>query len=484
MAAAGIRLLQIAPIFVALCLALTGCGGVNSAVDWVSGIGGGGKPPEGQPGHVTGYLGGVVADEPQAALLGRQVLSAGGSAADAAAAVGLALAVTLPSRASLGSGGACLAYTAEGAHRPEAVMFTSIPPATSAGSDRPAAIPMLARGMFALKSWFGRLPFETIIQPVEQMARGARASHAFAADLAVVAGPLAGDPGAAVFFRGGHPVVEGDVMVQPDLAATLAEMRTAGVGDLYLGALARRLVAGAPQAGAAFNLTELRNAVPKLEGALATTARNGDRVTFLPPPADGGLAAAAAFQVLEANPADTAGANARGLAVASRWRQGGTDLQAINTATSLPPANLPPLPASTTFGTLDKDGNAVVCAVTMGNLFGTGRVLPSTGIVLAASPTWLPPPLLSAAIAYNPDKSAFRALAGGSGQAGAPLAAALMINQALGQTGRVAQPSPGSVPDPGRANVISCSRYLPGREESCAFTTDPRGFGLATGSGG
>ena len=484
MAAAGVRLLHTATIFAALSLALAGCGGINSAVDFVSGVGGG-KPAEGQPGYITGFLGGVVADEPQAALLGRQVLSAGGNAADAAAAVGLALAVTLPSRASLGAGGACLAYTAAGAQRPQAVMFTSIPPAASAGSNRPAAVPMLARGMFALKSWFGHLPFETIIQPVEQMARGVRASHAFASDLAVVAGPLVSDPAAAaVFFRGGRQVVEGDVMVQPDLAATMAEMRTAGVGDLYLGGLARRLVAGAPQAGAAFNLTELRNAVPKLEGALSTDARNGDRVTFLPPPADGGLAAAAAFQVLDANPADAAGANARGLAVASRWRQGGTDVTVLSTATNLPPPNLPPLPASTTFGTLDRNGNAVVCAVTMGNLFGTGRVLPGMGIVLAASPNWLPPPLLSAAMAYNADKSAFRALAGGSGQAGAPLAAAMMISQALGQTGRVAQPAPGSVPDPGRANVIACSRYLPGREESCAFATDPRGSGLATGGGG
>jgi gamma-glutamyltranspeptidase/glutathione hydrolase len=138
---------------------------------------------------------------------------------------------------------------------------------------------------------------------------------------------------------------------------------------------------------------------------------------------------------------------------------------------------MPPLPASTSFATLDKDGNAVACSVSMDNLFGTGRVLPGMGILLAASPAAIPTPLYSAAIAWNENIHAFRAAVGGSGQAGAPMAVAVAMLNAL----RSNQPMPAAVPEPGRANVIACSGYLPGDNGSCAWATDPRDAGLAAG---
>jgi len=267
-------------------------------------------------------------------------------------------------------------------------------------------------------------------------------------------------------------------MVQPDLAATLTQMRVAGVGDLYTGVLARRVEQASPLAGGPITLADLRAALPNLAGPIVLPYRN-DRVAFLPPPADGGLAAAAAFKVLQGDPSALAAAAARSLEVAARWRQGGVEADSLLTATNLPEVALPSLPASTSFVTLDRDGNAVACALSMDNLFGTGRILPGLGFLLALSPSGVPPPFYAAALDWNENIHSFRAAVSGSGQGGAAMAVAAGMLNALRTNRAMAAP----VPDPGRANVIQCSRYLPGENGSCSWASDPREPGLAVGGG-
>jgi gamma-glutamyltranspeptidase/glutathione hydrolase len=433
----------------------------------------------------AGFQGLVVAPEPQAALVGQQVLADGGDAADAAVAMGLALSVTLPSRVGLGGAGACLAFV-PGPHAPDggvpqAVLFTpqaaAVPAADTAAADRPAALPLLPRGLYLLHARYGHLPFEGLVAPAEELARfGTPASRALVRDLDVVAGPLFADPAArAVFGPDGRPLKVGALLREPELAATLGRIRVAGVGDFYQGALARLVVSGSAEAGGPIAADALRRALPSLAAPLVVNFDH-DRVAFLPPPADGGLAAAAAFQTLAHDPRALAQAATRALAAAAAWRQGGITPQAV-LAGNPAAAGLPPLPASATFLAVDRAGGAVACATTMDNLFGTGRMVPGLGFLLAASPARTPPPLLAAALAWNPNLHAFRAAVGGSGQAGAGLAAAVAMDDTL----RSGQPMPAVVPEPGRANVIACSRYLPGDGGVCAGVPDPRGDGLAAG---
>ncbi|MGH7043335.1 MAG: gamma-glutamyltransferase, partial [Acetobacteraceae bacterium] len=274
-------------------------------------------PPAGAPVVATGptaslsgpardFQGMVVAPEPRAALIGRQILASGGAAADAVVAMGLALSVTLPSRVGLGGAGACLAFIpgsdAPDRGVPQAVLFTPraapIPPA-AATADRPAALPLLPRGLYLLHARFGRLPFETLVAPAEELARfGTPASRPLVHDLGVVAGPLFADPAArAVFDPNGHPLTVGALLRQPELAATLARIRAAGVGDFYQGALAALIVPGSAAIGGPITAEALRRAVPSVVAPLVVPFGQ-DRVAFLPPPADGGLAAAAAFTTL------------------------------------------------------------------------------------------------------------------------------------------------------------------------------------------
>jgi gamma-glutamyltranspeptidase/glutathione hydrolase len=428
--------------------AAPGCSGVDSLIPRLATTAG---PQAGQPGFVRGFLGGVAAEEPRAALVARDVLSAGGSATDAAVAAGFTLAVTLPSRAGLGGGGACLVFEPRRGP-PEAVLFPPGPrtAAIPAGTDRPAAVPMLARGLFALHTRGGRRPFEELIAEAERLARlGTPVSRALAQDLAAVRSPLLADPGArAVFARAdGAPLAEGDRLEQPDLATTLATMRVSGVGDLYQGALARRLETTSERAGGGLNAEELRAGLAQVVTAPQLRVGN-DLVAFLP-------AAGEAWQRGGGNPAQI-------LAAAGGGARGG-----------------PPVGASTGLVTLDREGGAVACAFTMNNLFGTGRVAQGMGVLLAAAPGQgaVAPVPLAAVLASNASLRAFRAAVAGSGQQAAPPAvAAVMAQILLGAAPE--QAIAAAAPEPARVVAISCPRYLPGRPEACSAAADPRGAGI------
>ncbi len=467
----------------AAAFSLAGCQTVDSilAPFGVSG------PPAGSPGFVRGFLGGVAAEDPAAALAARSVLSAGGTAVDAAVAAGFTMAVTLPSRVGLGGGGACLVFDpAKGAT--EAVLF--LPGARSgvpAGADRPAAVPMLARGLFALHTRKPGRPFEELMAPAEQLARfGTEVSRGLAADLAAVSGPLFADPGARAVFAGpdGRPLQAGQRLLQPELAGTLGQLRIAGVGDLHQGALARRLAEVSRFAGGNLTFEELRASLPSVTQPLILPARGGDQIAFLPPPADGGLAAAAGFTALQAG-LGLEEAAARGLAAVGAWRERGGDPRAYLTAENLPQGGgLGPLPASAGLTVFDRTGTAVSCAFTLDNLFGTGRMAPGMGFLLGAAPGigGVQPPLLSAAIAFNPNIRAFRLAVASSGQQTAPIStagpAALHLLRNLAPAEALEQ----GRPEPGRTQMGVCLNYLPGYPDRCSALTDPRGTGVALGA--
>lgn len=434
-------------------LLLSGCG-----------LFGGAKPRLGEPVPQKPVVGFAVSPVPEAALAAKHVLNEGGNAADAAVAEGFALAVTLPSRAGLGGGGECLISLPKddgGNNIPVALLFppAAAPAGAAAGADRPAAVPEMPRGLLALQARYGRLPLAADMAPAEAMAGGGvPVSRALAADLGVVGNALIADPAARAVFadNAGTMLRAGETMRQPDLATTLSELQSSGVLGFYQGHLSTRFLEAADTAGAGLTAAGLRGTAARYADAV-TIRRFGADISVLP--GAGGLGAAAAIESLATAPDENLAAQ-RALAAATAARHG----------------QLGTLPASAGFATLDDKGGAVGCAVTMNNLFGTGRIAPGTGILLAASPAQVTPPLLAVALARK--GGAFRAIATGSGQQAAPMAAGAALAGALDS----ASPMPRPVPAPGRANVIACPRLMPGGAKSCAAAVDPRGGGLAIGS--
>ncbi len=406
-------------LLAALCL-LSGCGLGHE----LFGFGADTNSSLGQSAPAPAVFGYVVADEPQAALVARSILNSGGNAADAAAAAGFAMAVTLPSRAGLGGGGACIIKMPDAQGNPQPAVMLGFPPGAPAatGGSRPAAVPTLARGLLAMQARYGALPLSSVVVPAERLAGGTPVSPALAADLQIVGSALLSDPAAAaVFSSGGGEITTGSNLIQPDLAATLEVLRTQGVQGFYAGVFASQLVLAVDTAGGGLTGADLNAALPVFGQPDLSTAGSINIATL---------------------PAGTPSQN---------------------------------LPASAGFAAVDKNGGAVACAVTMNNLFGTGRIAPGTGILLAASPRTVPTPSLAAGLAYSANGK-FRAAVTGTGQQGAAQAVTSGLQAALAKT--PAAP----VPDPGRANIISCPGLVPGGEASCTAAADPRGNGLAIGS--
>ncbi len=397
---------------------LAGCGASHSVGHQLFGLG------DATPSGTQTSFGYAVADEPQAAIVARQILNQGGNAADAAAAAGFAQAVTLPSRGGLGGGGACLIKMpgSDGKMQPPvALLFPAGSPAAANG-DRPAAVPTLARGLLALQARYGQLPSASVIVPAERLAANAALSAALETDLQTVGPALLADPAAAaVFAPTGTLLPTNASLTQPDLAATLEVLRTQSIQGFYSGSFAQTFTTAADAAGGGLIASDLPSVAPQY-----------------------------------ANPVIGAAGN---YAIASLP----TTTAAVET-----------LPASAAFATLDKNGGSVICVTSMNNLFGTGRIAAGTGILLAASPHSNPTPDLAASIAYVSGNLAFRAATTGTGQAAATQATTIALTNALthGNT---------PIPPPGRANTISCPNTVPGGEASCTATADPQGQGLAIG---
>ena len=417
---------------------------------------------EGAVGFVQGFLGGVVADEPRAALVGRDILSSGGSAADAVSAMYFTMAVTLPSRAGLGGGGMCVAFDqASGAT--EVLDFTARAPSVMpAGADRPSAVPANPRGFFALQARHGKLLWRQVITPAENYARfGHPTSRAFARDLAAIGPAVLVDPGARAMYAsrtGAGVASEGEKIEQLDLAATLGMLRARGVGPFYTGPFASNFVDGVLHAGGSLSVEELRAFTPKWRKTVRVEVGN-EVAHFAPPPAVASSQAAIMLAMLieqgdfasvdEGTRAHLLAETAvRAFADRETWVDGKdantlvtpgrieTLSRGVRADRRTDPARLSPRPknhhespATTSFMAADAAGNAVACAVSMNASFGTGRVVAGTGVLLAAAPdaSGRGPIGLAPMLLVNEHSKEFRMAAAANGGVSAPAALAGVV---------------------------------------------------------
>jgi gamma-glutamyltranspeptidase / glutathione hydrolase len=205
---------------------------------------------------------------------GIEVLKKGGNAVDAAIAVAFALAVVHPEAGNLGGGGYLLVRMADGrsklidygARAPMASrqgVFANAKEAATGYKSMP--VPGTPDGMALAHQLFGKLPWKTVLEPSRRLAKdgfGASQRMELILKLQVpVMKPFADS--AKIFLHGSdQPLKQGELVKQPELAATIARMQKSGGREFYEGETARRLVADIQASGGIITAADLQGDCP------------------------------------------------------------------------------------------------------------------------------------------------------------------------------------------------------------------------------
>jgi gamma-glutamyltranspeptidase/glutathione hydrolase len=375
----------------------------------------------------------VSSAEIGASRAGAAVLADGGNAVDAAVATAFALAVTYPQAGNLAGGGFAVARSRDG--DVSALDFRETAPAGTwertfllpDGSPRgnasrqgglSVATPGTVRGLEELHRRLGRLSWARLVAPAVELARdGFRVPEPLQAELARQAARLKASPGTRrIFFRGDEPVPAGELLVQPELAATLEAIASGGADAFHRGSVARLLAERVRATGGVLTEEDLAAYRPVWRPPLVFDFDRW-RLATLSPPSAGGFVLMSALGQLAAAPVDLRSLDEAGRvhlvseamkrAFADRNEYvGDPDCVSMPLAALLAPARLAALGASlrldrvtpssaiqagavpregdqtTHFSVATADGEAVAVTYTLNDTFGNGDVVPGVGVLL------------------------------------------------------------------------------------------------------
>ena len=374
----------------------------------------------------------VVAQEPLAADVGRDVLKAGGNAVDAAVAVGFALAVTHPAAGNLGGGGFLLLRMADG--RTSFIDFRERAPLSStrnmyldaAGNPtrdsiigwRAAGVPGTVRGLEMAHRKFGSKPWGKLVEPSVKLAKKGFEVSDYAARGFRESKLLAQFPESKrIFLKNGTFFEAGDKLMQPELGAVLGRIAKLGARDFYEGETARILAGQCKLNGGLITSEDLKQ-YKAIERPVLKGSYKGHDVITAPPPSSGGLGILQMMALLDGSGYEKTGAGSARTVhfVAEAMRRyyadrsehlGDPDFYKVPlrglldrayidklrasidpdhaTPSAAVKAGIPaaPEPTETThFSIVDAMGNAVALTYTINGWYGNGVTVPKLGFLL------------------------------------------------------------------------------------------------------
>ena len=202
----------------------------------------------------------VSAAHPLAAEAGREILRAGGSAADASMAMMLALTVVEPQSSGIGGGGFFVYQPTKGAlttidgreaapaaAKPARFLDASgkpLPQFQAAPGGLSVGVPGNIRLMALAHARYGKLPWKALFAPAIRLAeQGFAVSKPMATSMGYVSQVWGAFPAiTALYAPAGKPLAEGEMVRNPALAATLKDIAARGPDAFYTGANAQAIV--------------------------------------------------------------------------------------------------------------------------------------------------------------------------------------------------------------------------------------------------
>jgi gamma-glutamyltranspeptidase / glutathione hydrolase len=268
---------------------------------------------------VRARYGMVASAERVASQIGVDVLKRGGNAVDAAVAVAFALAVVYPSAGNLGGGGFMLIRRSDGTAT--AIDYREMAPSAATremyvGPDgqliegegsslvgyRASGVPGTVAGMeFALRKYgSGKLIWPELIEPARKLAAdGFTVTYRMEKRLQDNEKTLSPfEDSRRIFLRDGKFYREGEILRQPELAATLARLQKKGPREFYEGETARLIAEDMDRHHGLITREDLRAYTTKERTPLRGSYR-AFGIISLPPPSAGGAVLLEMLNILE-----------------------------------------------------------------------------------------------------------------------------------------------------------------------------------------
>lgn len=385
---------------------------------------------------VTEKHGMVSSQEALASKVGVNILKQGGNAVDAAAAVGFALAVTLPRAGNLGGGGFMIIHLNKN-DKNIAINYREKAPSKAShdmylndkgevdynkvsGSYSATGVPGTVAGLIDAQQKYGKLKLAQVIEPAIKLAEDCiPVTYDLHQSLETAKPWLAKSPEAMKTFyhKDGSAYNVGEILKQPELAHSLKLIAKEGKKAFYEGEIAHKIADAMAKHDGLITLEDLKNYDVQEMKPIKGEYR-GYSIYSMPPPSSGGVILIELLNILENFPlADYGNNSAKTInlmsnAMSYAYNDRNSDLgdpdfvkmdinkflskkyakqvaEKITTDKHIPSKDISTVDPedreklqTTQFSVVDKDGNMVSNTYTLNYSYGNGIIAPGTGIFL------------------------------------------------------------------------------------------------------